>query len=111
MEIRIHELAGELIHHMRDGEGSVCKQAFEDDAVRIMILTLEPHSSIGTHTHDANFEVFYGVSGKGKVLVEGGADAMYPGCVHYCPQGGTHSLVNDSDEPLSVFALVAKRVD
>lgn len=111
MEIRIHELPEEIIPHMRDGEGAVHKQAFEDDAARIMLLTLEPHSSIGPHTHDVNFEVFYGVSGRGKVLVEGGADAMFPGCVHYCPQGSAHSLVNDSDEPLAVFALVAKRVD
>ena len=111
MEIRIHELEGEIIHHMRDGEGSVCKQAFEDDAARIMILTLEPGASIGRHTHDVNFEVFYGIKGKGKVLYEDAEDAMFPGCVHYCPQGGTHSLVNDGDEPLSVFALVAKRVD
>lgn len=111
MEIRIHDLPGEVIPHLRDGAGSVCKQAFEDDAVRIMILTLEPGSSIGPHTHDVNFEVFYGVRGKGKILVEGGADAMFPGCVHYCPQGCEHSLVNDGDETLSVFAIVAKHID
>ena len=110
MEIKLHELAEEVIHRMRDGEGNTHKRTFEDDAVRIMILTLEPGASIGRHTHDANFEVFYGLGGKGKVLFEDTEEPMLPGSCHYCPQGSDHSLVNDGTEPLSVFAIVAKHV-
>lgn len=36
---------------------------------------------------------------------------MLPGTCHYCPQGHSHSLVNDGTEPLSVFAIVVKHVD
>jgi mannose-6-phosphate isomerase-like protein (cupin superfamily) len=114
MEINFQNLPEEVVHRMRDGEGNVRKKTFEDDAARIMILTLEPGASIGPHTHDTNFEVFYGVSGRGKVLIGDAldtADPMYPGICHYCPQGSRHSLVNDGDEPLSVFALVAKHID
>lgn len=111
MELKLHELPEEVIFRMRDGEGNTHKQTFEDEAARIMILTLEPGASIGRHVHDANFEVFYGLSGTGKVLFEDTEEPMYPGCCHYCPQGRSHSLVNDSAGPLSVFALVAKRVD
>ena len=108
MEIKLHQLPEEVIHHMRDGDGTVHKRTYEDDSVRIMILTLEPGSSIGLHTHDTNLEIFYGLSGKGHVVVEGGQDPMLPGCCHYCQMGKSHSLVNDGDEPLSVFAVIAK---
>ena len=111
MEIKLHEIQEQIFHRLRDGEGNTHRRAFEDEAVRIMILTLEPGSSIGRHTHDANFEVFYGISGKGKVLYEDTEEPMLPGSCHYCPQGHNHSLVNDGTEPLSVFAIVAKRVD
>jgi len=111
MDIKLHELPEEIIFRMREGEGNTHKLAFEDDAVRIMILSLEPGASIGRHTHDTTFEIFYGISGKGKVLYEDTEDPMYPGCCHYCPQGRSHSLVNDGTDTLSVFAVVAKRVD
>ena len=111
MDIKLHELPEEVIFRMREGEGNTHKHTFEDDAVRIMILTLEPGASIGRHTHDATFEIFYGISGKGKILYEDAEEPMYPGCCHYCPQGRSHSLVNDGTDALSVFAVVAKHVD
>ena len=54
MELKLHELPEEVIFRMRDGEGNTHKQTFEDEAARIMILTLEPGASIGRHVHDAN---------------------------------------------------------
>ena len=111
MEIKFNGIPEEVICRMRGGEGNVHKRTYEDEYARIMILTLEPGASIGRHTHGADYEVFYGISGKGKVLYEGTEEPMLPGCCHYCPQGRGHSLVNDGAEPLSVFAMVAKRVD
>lgn len=111
MDIKFSDIPEKIIHRMRDGEGNVHSRIYEDDYAKIMTLTLEPGASIGRHTHDANYEVFYGISGKGKVLYEDTEDPMFPGCCHYCPQGHSHSLVNDGSEPLTVFALIAKRVD
>lgn len=111
MEIRFSDIPEQVINRMRDGEGNTHKRTFEDDYARIMILTLEPGASIGVHTHDTNYEVFYGISGKGKVLCEGAEEPMLPGSCHYCPQGHAHSLVNDGTEPLSVFALIPKHID
>lgn len=108
MEIKLWDIPEQIVNRMRDGEGNVHKHTFEDEYAKIMILTLEPGASIGRHTHETDFEVFYGISGRGKVLYEGGEEPMLPGACHYCPPGHGHSLVNDGDEPLSVFALVAK---
>ncbi len=111
MEIRFQEIPEEVIHHVHQGEGDLHKHTHEDDYARIMILELAPGASIGRHTHDTTFEVFYGLSGAGKVLYEDTEEPMLPGSCHYCPQGRNHSLVNDGTEPLKVFAIVAKRVD
>lgn len=111
MEIKLHDIPEEIVHRMRDGNGDTHKHTFEDDHVRIMILTLDPGASIGRHTHEENYEIFYGISGVGKVLYEDKEEPMLPGACHYCPQGHDHSLVNDGSEPLSVFAIIPKRVD
>lgn len=111
MEIMFSDIPEKVNYRMRDGEGNTHNRVYEDEYAKIMILTLEPGASIGRHTHDANYEVFYGISGKGKVLYDDTEEPMLPGCCHYCPQGHSHSLVNNGAEPLAVFALIAKRVD
>ena len=108
MEITLRDMPEEIINRMKDGEGNVHKHTFEDEHARIMLLTLESGASIGRHTHEADFEVFYGISGRGRVLYEEAVEPMLPGGCHYCPKGRNHSLVNDGAEPLSVFAIVVK---
>ena len=66
---------------------------------KILLGTLEPGASIGLHTHETNSEIIYILSGKGKVLVSAGL-------CHYCPQGCSHSLINDSNDNLTFFAVV-----
>ena len=68
--------------------------------------TLEPGASIGLHTHETNSEIIYILRGKGKVLFEGEYELVSAGLCHYCPQGCSHSLINDSDDNLTFFAVV-----
>ena len=62
---------------------------------KILLGTLEPGASIGLHTHETNSEIIYILSGKGKVLFEGEYEL---GC--------SHSLINDSNDNLTFFAVV-----
>ena len=73
---------------------------------KILLGTLEPGASIGLHTHETNSEIIYILSGKGKVLFEGEYELVSAGLCHYCPQGCSHSLINDSKDNLSFFAVV-----
>jgi len=73
---------------------------------KILLGTLEPGASIGLHTHETNSEIIYILSGKGKVLFEGEYELVSAGLCHYCPQGCSHSLINDSDDKLTFFAVV-----
>jgi quercetin dioxygenase-like cupin family protein len=61
------------------------------------------------HTHTGDCEIIYILSGKGKVLVEGGAETLLPGDAHYCPEGSAHALQNDGDEDLCFFSVIPKQ--
>ena len=99
----------ERFPNFKGGEKALDAAMWNDDAVRILRGTLEPGATIGLHTHTGNSEIIYILSGRGKVLMDGGEEAVRAGQCHYCPQGHTHSLVNDSDVDLCFFAVVPER--
>ena len=67
---------------------------------------LIPGASIGLHTHETDCEIIYILSGKGKVLYGGEYEIVSTGDCHYCPNGHSHSLINDSENDLIFFAIV-----
>lgn len=72
--------------------------------------SLEPGASIGEHTHTGETEIYYMVKGEA-VLVENGTETVVEeGDVLYCPNGGTHAVRNDFDEPVS-FVVVIQKVE
>jgi len=40
------------------------------------------------------------------VLYDGEYEPVGPGTCHYCPNGHSHSLINDSGEDLIFFAVI-----
>lgn len=93
--------------HVQGGEKELISQAFEQPGkIRIMRGTLEPGATIGAHTHVTNLEVYYILSGRGTVLYDGVPEPIRAGQAHYCPQGHSHSLLNDSGEPLCFLAVI-----
>ena len=92
--------------NFKGGEGVFYLRAFDDGKNRIMKGRLEPGASIGIHTHKGNCEIIYILSGMGHVLFEDKSLPLGPGSCHYCPEGFSHSLINDGDEELTFFAVV-----
>ncbi len=95
-----------VIPHFKGGEGALAARRFEDGRNRILFGRLEPGCTIGYHTHDTSSEIILIRSGTGKVLMDGEYEAVKAGDVHYCPQGHSHSLINDSGDSLTFFAVV-----
>lgn len=95
-----------IIPHMRGGEKEAAVHMFQDDLGKLMRGRLIPGATIGLHTHDASSEVIYILSGRGRVLYDGGSEPLAAGSVHYCPKGHAHSLINDSDGDLEFFAVI-----
>lgn len=78
-----------------------------DGTNRIMRGKLVPGASIGEHFHKISSEFIYILSGKGHILYDGDREEVEAGMCHYCPKGHIHSIINDGDEDLIFFAVVA----
>lgn len=93
--------------HFKGGEGEVLANMHDDEMGKIARLELPAGASIGLHTHTGNAEIMYLISGSGMVLENDEAPkAVHAGMVLYCPEGQSHSLVNNGSEPLVLLAVI-----
>jgi len=106
MLIEMDKIETTVIPHMRGGEKELSVKTFQDPLCKIMQGTLIPGASIGLHTHTGNSEVYYILSGSGKVLCDGVYEPVTAGSCHYCPMGHAHSLINDGEDNLVFFAVI-----
>ena len=112
MRIDFETMETTVIPHMRGGEKEVSVKMYTDPLCKIMRGTLVPGATIGMHSHDASSEIIYILSGRGKVLYDGGCEPLEAGSCHYCPKGHAHSLMNDAPEggeDLCFFAVVPEQ--
>lgn len=111
MKINFDEVENIVYPNFKDGEGEWHMKAVTDGQHKCLLGMLPPGSSIGLHTHETNSEMFYIISGTGKVLCDGVYEPLKPGDVHYCPMGHAHSLINDGEVDLVVFGTVPEHRD
>ena len=95
--------------NFKGGEGSYCRSASGDEACTIMRGCLRPGSSIGEHTHVDSCEVIYVLSGTATIVCDGVSETVEAGQTHYCPKGSTHTMKNNGESDLVVFAIVPKQ--
>jgi len=106
MIVDFDRIQEEKIRNFRGGEREIFLRLFTDGGNKIMYGRLKPGASVGVHTHGTSSEMVYILEGAGTALYDGKAEAVRPGLCHYCPQGHSHSLVNDGAEDLVFFAVV-----
>lgn len=106
MEIDFDKIPSENISRMKGGEKEVSVKMFSDGTNRIMKAVLGPGSSIGIHTHEDSCETILVTEGRGSIIQDGVKSKVEKGMCLYCPKGHTHSLINDSEENLSIFAVI-----
>ena len=111
MKLNFETMEESAIPRFRDGEKTTYARMFADGHNRIMLGRLEPGASIGPHAHQGSSEIIYVLSGTGKALFDGGEERLGPGGCHYCPEGHSHSLVNDGGGDLTFFAVVPQHGD
>ena len=95
--------------HFKGGEKEMAIKAYVDEKNRIMRCRLIPGASVGMHTHEGSSEIIYILEGSAKVLCDGEELRIEAGQAHYCPEGHTHSLINDTEKELVFFAVVPKQ--
>lgn len=96
--------------NFKGGEKHLEAKIYFDGTNRILSeAKLIPGASIGMHTHDDSCEVIFILEGNGSIIEEGVKKAVQAGDCLYCPKGGTHSLINDSESNLRFCAVVPKQ--
>ncbi|NLY44663.1 MAG: cupin domain-containing protein [Tissierella sp.] len=98
--------------NMKDGIGSV-KFTHITDAEGLCnkgrlfsLMELEPGCSVGSHSHENDFEIYYILEGEGEVTDDGVVKKVYPGDAMITHEGHEHSLKNIGDRTLKFIALI-----
>jgi mannose-6-phosphate isomerase-like protein (cupin superfamily) len=75
------------------------------------ISKVDPGSTSNSHLHEVQEEIFYVLSGRGRIAVGDESVEVTPGSVVVVPAGMLHQLINTGDETLEVLAAVAPPFD
>lgn len=101
-----------VAENMRGGEGAVTFHEFLSAAEsfgagRLFSRSvLAPGTSIGPHSHDGEFEVYYILSGVADVNDDGKPCRLEAGDMHVCQSGHTHCLKNNGPQDLEILMLI-----
>ena len=106
MKIVFDAMPDTVLEKFCGGEKELRAKMFIDENGKILRGTLAPGASIGLHTHGTSSEMFYYLSGCGKVICDGKEERVFAGDCHYCPKGSAHTMINDGAEDLVFFAVV-----
>jgi quercetin dioxygenase-like cupin family protein len=69
--------------------------------------SVDPGFASNEHSHAGQEEIFYCVSGRGRVKVGGEEARVETGDLVYVPPGSRHQLVNDGNAVFKVLAVVS----
>lgn len=107
MLIDFDVLGNAIVSNLNCGLGEIETKTVHIDKKKMMLCTVPVGGSIGYHKHEDSSEIFYVVSGNGKILCNGDTEDLRPGVCHYCPRFASHGLENTSeDEALVLFTVV-----
>ncbi|NLW46879.1 MAG: cupin domain-containing protein [Firmicutes bacterium] len=107
-----NEMELELREKMRGGSGTVrIKHIFKADELKgkarmLAEITLPVGGSIGFHKHDQEEEIFYFISGKGRVDDQGIVKEVKAGDAVLTGGGNGHAVENTGEQPLLFLALI-----
>jgi mannose-6-phosphate isomerase-like protein (cupin superfamily) len=71
-------------------------------------LILYPGSTIGLHPHTGDEEIYFVISGRGVMVVDGEERMVGPGSVVLTQSGSHHGLRNEGEEDLRIFVACAE---
>lgn len=98
--------------NMRGGDGEVIiteilkKGEYKGNARLVGTITLEKGCSIGAHVHENEEEIFYIIEGAATYNDNGKEITLNKGDCCICLGGEEHSIKNNEEETLIVFAVI-----
>ena len=111
MTIRMDNSLLKTVTGMNGGRGTVkYRRMLGPEAIRtnwgyVDHLLIPPDSSLGYHRHEVHEEIYYVLSGKGRVTVEGETVAIGPGDAIACRVREAHGFYNHSPSDLELMVV------
>jgi mannose-6-phosphate isomerase-like protein (cupin superfamily) len=78
---------------------------FETHIDFVDYTVIPPGSTIGLHEHNGNEEIYFIVTGKPRISVNGQERRLERGSIAVVRSGQTHQLVNDTNENVAIFVI------
>jgi mannose-6-phosphate isomerase-like protein (cupin superfamily) len=109
---KAEQMVHDIKESLRGGKGSVVLTTllspgeYKGKARMVARITLEPGSSIGTHVHDGEEEIFYILSGEAEFNDNGTICLLTPGDVCLTIGGEQHSIANAGTVALELLAVI-----
>jgi quercetin dioxygenase-like cupin family protein len=87
------------------------KPDLENDQVRVLVVTEQPHVKTSLHKHDVNRVMIYLNAGKQEFVTEGkNSEVVYKaGEAKWSPAGGMHTAELMSSEPMKIVEVEIKK--
>ena len=82
------------------------KEAYLDEQIQIVMMSIPPGEDIGEETHEADQTTFF-VSGEGQAKLDGKGTKVSANHLLVIPKGTKHNIINNGDEPLKLFSVYA----
>ncbi len=109
MTIDFNNIDEACITGFKGGHGELLTRNYDDGKCKIMMSRLRPGAASGPHTHTGDCEIVYVVSGVATFHCDGTTETVRAGQVHYCPDGHSHYMENNTDCDLCYLAIVPKQ--
>lgn len=106
MKFLFHEMEDTVLKNYYEGEGQLVTKLINDGKTKIIKGKLAPGCTVGRHTHVTNCEVIFIISGKARMLYDDTEESLLPGDCFYCPQGHSHSFINEGVEDVLFYAVI-----
>lgn len=96
---------------MHEGTGEVFDRtlwsgdSFKTNMCAVWHAVIPPGSSIGYHRHGARDEIYYIMSGSGRMTVNDHTWVVRPGDTIPCTIGDSHGLYNNTNEDIEIFGF------
>ena len=80
------------------------KEAYYDEQVQIVMMSIPSGEDIGEETHEADQTTFI-VSGEGQVVVNGSQTKVTANRLVVIPKGSRHNIINKGEDELKIFTI------
>lgn len=109
--VSLEDVRSQMVNGNHGGAGAIEfrrlleQSEFEAPIDFVDYTIIPPGSAIGSHEHTGNEEIYFVVAGKPRIRIGTCERRLQRGSIAVVRSGQTHQLINDTDEPATIFVI------